>query len=69
MRMKTTAAWIFVGFGLLTLGLLLSVFDFTEDGKLGTFLIAVGLVYFGIGFIGGLVHDWHRDKRTEAGRK
>ena len=66
MRMKTTAAWIFVGFGLLTLGLLLSMFDFTEEGKLATFLTVAGLVYFGIEFVGGLVHDWHR---TRAARE
>jgi len=66
MRMKTTAAWILVGFGLLILGLMLSMFDLSKNGKPATFLTVVGLVYFGIGFVGSLVHDWHRDKRTDA---
>ena len=48
MRMKTAAAWIFVGFGLLMLGLVLCKFDLTEDGKLAKFLTVVGLVYFAL---------------------
>lgn len=67
MRMKTIAAWIFVGFGLLILARFLSMFDLTEDGKLVTFLAVVGLVYSGIGFVSGFVRDWHMDKRTQAG--
>ena len=66
MRTKTTAAWLFVGFAVLMLGVSLFMFDLTEDGKLATFLIVVGLVYFGIRFVGGLVHRWHRDKRIRA---
>jgi len=69
MRMKTIAAWIFVGFSLLILARFLSMFDLTEDGKLVTFLIVVGLVYSGIGFVSGFVHDRHMDKRTQAGRE
>ena len=69
MRMKTTAGWIFVGLGLLTLGQLLSMFGLSEDGKLAAFLFMAGLVYFGIGFVGGLVDDLHRDKRTRAGQE
>ena len=48
---------------------LLSMFGLTEDGKLAAFLFIAGLVYFGIGFVGGLVHDLHRDKRTKAGKE
>jgi len=69
MRMKTIAAWLFVGVGLLILTRFLSMFDLTEDGKLVTFLTVVGIVYFGIGFVSGFVHDWHMDKRTQAGRE
>ena len=48
MRMKTTAAWIFVGFGLLMLGQMLSMFDLTKNGKLATFLTMVGLSTSGL---------------------
>ena len=41
----------------------------TEDGKLAAFLFMAGLVYFGIGLLGGLVHDLHRDKRARAGKE
>ena len=66
MRIKTTAGWIFAGFGLLMLGQFLSMFGLAEDDKVAAFLFMVGLVYFGIGFVGRLVRDLHMDRRTRA---
>ena len=69
MRIKTIAAWIFVGFGLLTVGALLYLFQITEGGKFARFLAVIGGVYFCIGGILTLTHDRHMAKRTRAGRE
>ena len=45
----------------------LSMFDLTQDSKLMTFLIVVGLVYSGIGLVSGFVHDWHMDSARKRG--
>ena len=69
MRIKTLAAWIFVGSCLLVIGTLLYTFEITKDGKLASFLAVIGLVYFGIGVMLGRMYDQHMARRTRAGRE
>ena len=67
MRTETITAWIFVGFGLLTIGTLLYMFD--VHGRLGKLLAVIGFVYFGIGLVLSVVHDQHMAERTRVGRE
>ena len=46
MRIQTVMAWIFVGFGLVMMGMLLYMAQFIEFGR---FLAVMGVLYFGIG--------------------
>ena len=57
MRVETTTAWIFVGFGLLMIGTLLYMFE--VNGQLARFLGVVGLLHFGIGVVLSVVYDRH----------
>ena len=63
-RVGNIEIWILLGFGLLMVGPLLSVFQI----KLGIFLLVMGFVYFLIGFALMVAHDLHMDKRTRAGQ-
>jgi len=67
MRTGTVAAWIFVGTGLLMIGLWLHMSH--VSAKLGIFLAVLGLVYFVIGWVLATLHGKHMDKRTRAGRE
>ena len=69
MRMETASAWILASLCLLTIGMVVYVFKVPEDGKLAGFLVAMGLVYFGIGAVLTVMHDRHMAKRTRAGRE
>ena len=47
----------------------LYVFKGPEDSRLAGFLVAMGVVYFGIGAMLIVMHDHHMTKRTRAGRE
>lgn len=66
MRIETVSTWMFVGFCLLTLGMLLYMSEVIEGGKLALFLTAIGFVYFVIGLVLGVIHSKHMIKRTRA---
>ena len=68
-KSETASAWIFVGFGLVTIGAWLYAFGVTEDGSLARFLAVMGFVYFNIGLILSVMHGRHMDKRTRAGTR
>jgi hypothetical protein len=57
------------GFGVLSIGTLLCMFEVTEGAKLGTFLVLLGLAYLGIAFGLALVRDQHMTKRMRARRE
>jgi hypothetical protein len=67
MRIETLTAWMLAGFGLLSIGTLLSMLEVT--GKLGRFLVLLGLAYLGIAFVLAVVRDRHMTKRMRARRK
>jgi preprotein translocase subunit SecG len=69
MRTETAINWIFVGFGLLAIGMLLYMFEVTEDGLLAKFLEIIGVVYFAIGMVLAVIHNKHMLKRMRAGRE
>ena len=64
MRIEIIAAWIFIGFGLLMIGVFLYLFQI-EGGR---FLGVIGAIYFAIGMLLTLKHDRHMAKRIRAGR-
>jgi hypothetical protein len=64
-RIETVSAWMLVGFSLLTLGTLLYISQVAA--RLAMFITAMGLVYFAIGLVLGVVHNKHMIKRTRAG--
>ena len=67
MRIETVSAWMLVGFSLLTVGTLLYALEVTT--RLAMFLMTMGLGYFIIGAVLGVVHNKHMIKRTRAGRE
>ena len=67
--MRIETAWIFVGFGLLTIGTLLYIFRVSGDGPLATYLAVIGLVYVCIGAMLSLTHDRHMARRMRARRE
>ncbi len=66
MRSQTVMTWIFVGFGLVTVGSLLPMFEVIEDGNVAIFLITIGFVYLITGFALGAIHSCHMAKRWRA---
>lgn len=66
MRGETITAWIYLGFGLLTIGSLLNLLQVA--GRWGRFVAVMGVVYFGIGIVLGAVHDRHMTTRARAGQ-
>ena len=66
MRTGTVAAWIFVGFGLLMIGLWLHLFH--VSGKLGIFLAVLGLIYFDIGWVLATMHGKHMQAHAGGAR-
>jgi hypothetical protein len=69
MRIETAAAWIFASLLMLILGISLFIFNVPEDGKLAGLLAAMGILYFGIGAVLTVMHDYHMAKRTRAGQQ
>jgi len=69
MRTETAINWIFVGFGLLAIGMLLYMFEVTEEGLLAKFLEIMGVVNFAIGMVLASMHNKHMVKRMRAGRE
>jgi|SoiMethySBSTD1v2_1073268.scaffolds.fasta_scaffold82158_1 hypothetical protein len=67
MRAESILAWVLVGFCLLSIGTLLYMSGVA--GNLGTFLQTIGLLYFIIGIILGVLHNNHMAERTRAGRE
>jgi hypothetical protein len=67
MRIETATTWIFASLCLLIVGISLFIFNVPEDGKLAGVLAGMGILYFGIGAVLTVMHDYHMAKRTRAG--
>jgi membrane-bound ClpP family serine protease len=65
MRIETIRAWLLVGFCLLIIGMLLSMFEVIAKNW-GLILALLGFVYFCIGAALSVMHDRHMVKRTRA---
>ena len=68
MRIETASAWILASLCVLTIGTALLIFKVPQAIKFAGLLIAMGLVYFGIGAVLIVMHDRHMARRTRAGR-
>ena len=66
MRVETIKVWTLLGFGLLAVGSLLNLLQVASQWAI--FLAVMGVVYFVIGIVLGIVHDRHMQTRTRAGR-
>jgi len=66
MRIETASAWILASLCVLTIGTALLIFKVPEASKFAGLLIAMGLIYFGIGAVLIVMHDRHMAKRTRA---
>ena len=69
MRSGTVTAWLFVGWGLMTIGaigIFVSMAGLIEGGRWPEFLAAMGFVYFIIGGVLAGMHDRHMIRRWRA---
>lgn len=67
MRVETVKAWIILGFGLLAIGIMLSLIQ--VGAELGRFVAVMGVVYFWIGMLLSVIRDRSMNTRTRAGQE